>query len=82
MSQSFERDMKIAQSGSDQFNESYMLPDGQQIGIRNQIFRCPELLFKPNLEGRTFLIEMEMNNINTVGPNLSSCSRGSDFMAA
>ena len=30
---------------------TYQLPDGQEIKIGNEAFRCPELLFQPDLKG-------------------------------
>jgi actin-related protein len=33
---------------------NYELPDGQIIQIGNERFRCPEVLFKPNLIGKEF----------------------------
>jgi actin len=36
---------------SSEFEKNYELPDGQVITIANERFRCPEVLFKPNLIG-------------------------------
>jgi actin len=35
-------------------NVNYTLDDGNEIGIANERFRCPELLFKPSLNGFEF----------------------------
>ena len=36
---------------SSEFDQEYELPDGQVITIGNERFRCPEVLFQPNLIG-------------------------------
>eukprot|EP01084_Bolivina_argentea_P123928 219600_1 len=37
-----------------EFERNYELPDGQVITIDTERFRCPEVLFKPGLIGKTF----------------------------
>lgn len=45
---------------------SYYLPDGQEIKIGNEAFRCPELLFKPSMKGLEYpgIHEVVYNSIN------------------
>ena len=38
---------------SSSINKTYKLPDGQEIKIENECFRCPEVLFQPRLLGLT-----------------------------
>ena len=42
----------VAYKNSNQNEKSYELPDGQNITVGSQRFRCPEALFKPMLMGR------------------------------
>jgi actin-related protein len=37
---------------SNQKNKVYELPDGQNITVSSQRFRCPEALFKPTVIGK------------------------------
>ena len=46
----FDAEMKNAETSSE-INRSYQLPDDNIITIGNERFRCPELLFKPYLNG-------------------------------
>jgi len=39
---------------STEVEKNYELPDGQVITVGSERFRCPEVLFKPNLIGREF----------------------------
>ena len=36
----------------DELNADYELPDGQEITIENERFRCPEALFNPKMMGK------------------------------
>ena len=46
----YEEEMKKAETSSD-IEKSYELPDGRVITIGAERFRCPEVLFQPNLIG-------------------------------
>jgi actin len=46
----FEAELQKAATTTD-INSSYTLPDGNEIVIANERFRCPELLFKPSFNG-------------------------------
>jgi len=47
----FDEELKKA-SESSALEKNYELPDGQVITVGNERFRCPEVLFKPNLIGK------------------------------
>jgi actin len=50
---------------SAQNDKPYELPDGQVITVRDQRFRCPELLFRPSLIGKEYqgVHELTYNSI-------------------
>jgi actin len=45
----FDEEMKKSQQ-SKALEKSYLLPDGNIINIGNERFKCPEALFKPNMQ--------------------------------
>jgi actin len=49
----FETELQDSQFSVD-WNANYTLPDGNEIVIGNERFRCPELLFKPSFNGFDF----------------------------
>jgi actin-related protein len=51
VSEDFDAEMTKAETSSD-IEKNYELPDGQVITIGNERFRCPEVMFKPNLIGK------------------------------
>jgi len=61
----FDRELKLANS-SNALQRKYELPDGQEITIGNERFRCPEVLFKPSFIGMESpgLHEVVYNNIS------------------
>ena len=50
IAQDFEAEMTKEEKSSD-IEKIYELPDGQEITIGNERFRCPEILFNPSLIG-------------------------------
>jgi len=48
--QDFDEEMAACAQSSD-VEKNYELPDGQVVTVGNERFRCPEVLFKPNLVG-------------------------------
>jgi actin len=51
VSEDYEAELSKAETSSD-IEKNYELPDGQVITIGAERFRCPEVLFKPNLIGK------------------------------
>ena len=50
VAQDYESEMAKAATSSD-IDRNYELPDGQVLTVGSERFRCPELLFQPNLIG-------------------------------
>merc|ERR1712033_128083 len=50
VAEDYEAELAKAETSSD-IEKNYELPDGQVITIGDERFRCPEVLFKPNLIG-------------------------------
>ena len=50
----FDGELKDTQSWPYKVQRDYKLPDGEYITITDARFRCPELLFKPHLNGLEF----------------------------
>ncbi|CAF4076378.1 unnamed protein product, partial [Adineta steineri] len=55
----FEQEMATAKH-SKKIKQSYHLPDGQEITIDNERFRCPEALFQPRMIGQQELGIVEL----------------------
>jgi len=51
VAEDFDEEMAKAETSSD-IEKNYELPDGQVITVGAERFRCPEVLFKPNLIGK------------------------------
>ena len=60
------------QKTRNEIEKSYQLPDGQQITIGNERFRCPEVLFKPCLLGlrKIGIHEITVNSIAMCEENI------------
>merc|ERR1712156_898092 len=50
VAEDFEAEQAKAETSSD-IEKNYELPDGQEITVGDERFRCPEVLFQPNLIG-------------------------------
>jgi actin beta/gamma 1 len=50
VAQDFDQEMAEAENSSD-LEQTYELPDGNIITVANERFRCPEVLFQPNMIG-------------------------------
>ena len=53
----------------DELNADYELPDGQEITIENERFRCPEALFNPKMMGKhdiflCFFWALDLSNLD------------------
>src|SRR5690242_4214723 len=48
----FEEEIKLEGEALEKLERKYELPDGKSITIGNERFRCPEVLFQPNLIGK------------------------------
>jgi actin-related protein len=64
VAQDFNAEMKEYENNSSK-NKVYDLPDGNQVEIGNQRFRCPEALFKPSMIGKEYkgIHELTFNSI-------------------
>lgn len=47
----FDEEMLLA-GRTKKFQQSYKLPDGQEIPLGSELFRCPEALFQPAMAGQ------------------------------
>lgn len=56
VAQDFEQEMAVA-SISSSIEKTYVLPDGETLTVGDERFRCPELLFQPELQA------LEVNSI-------------------
>jgi actin-related protein len=72
----FEDEMNKAKQ-STELEKNYELPDGQVITVGNERFRCPEVLFKPNLIGREFagVHQTTYDSIMKVRPHTATAPR-------
>eukprot|EP00534_Pseudo-nitzschia_fraudulenta_P016333 CAMPEP_0201252784 /NCGR_PEP_ID=MMETSP0852-20130820/67088_1 /ASSEMBLY_ACC=CAM_ASM_000632 /TAXON_ID=183588 /ORGANISM="Pseudo-nitzschia fraudulenta, Strain WWA7" /LENGTH=411 /DNA_ID=CAMNT_0047552523 /DNA_START=531 /DNA_END=1766 /DNA_ORIENTATION=+ len=68
----FEEEMKKAAESS-ALEKSFELPDGNIIVIGNERFRCPEVLFQPNLTGLEMDVELPDGNIIVIGNERFRC---------
>ena len=61
---------------NDELNADYELPDGQEITIENERFRCPEGLFNPKMMGKhdiflCFFWALELSNFDPTSELIS-----------
>lgn len=69
VAQDFKAEMAKAKE-NDELNAFYELPDGQELIIENERFRCPEALFNPSMMGKN-----DANLPQTIFNSINACEQ-------